>query len=77
VWSRFWLELVDWSSNEDGTYSQSHVHSLDMDERSKAPDSEHRSKVVGSIPVHPSNFSTPDCKKNQQGKPSQGNQNLH
>jgi len=41
-----------------------------MSKWSKAPDGELSFQVVGSIPRGASNFSTPDCKKNQQGTPS-------
>jgi len=34
-----------------------------MSEKSKAPDCESRSKVVGPIPGHTSNFPEMDCKK--------------
>jgi len=47
-----------------------------MAERSFQPDWELRSKVVRLIYTYASNYSTPDCKKNQQGSLSQGNSNL-
>jgi len=45
-------------------------------ERSYAHAWELRSKVVGSIPGHARNFSTPDCKKNQHDTLSQGYRNF-
>jgi len=42
----------------------------------RLPEGEIRSEVVGSIPGHASNFSTPDCTENQQGTLSQDISNL-
>jgi len=41
-------------------------------ERSKAPDREPRSMVVGLISGHPRNFSTPDFKKSTKSPQSSG-----